>query len=161
MRRCENSPQAWVTSHCLPGTDLDPLPGPCPQVCASLRRATWSRPSHDRPHQDLRPEEGSAEASLRFCHWPGGDSPGEGTVLEAQMGDPSSPRVQGHSSCSYLYNHLKGEHASEHVVKVPQHLQDTEHGDHQATYSPQTQALPKPTPRPTHSTFRTEAFLEL
>ena len=49
---------------------------------------------HDRPRQDLRPEEGSAEALLSFCHWPGGDSPGEGTVLEAQTGDPSSPRVR-------------------------------------------------------------------
>lgn len=103
----------------------DPSPQAIPTGLYQSKESHVVMSCHNRPLQDLRLEEGSAEALLSFCHWPGGDSPGEGTVLEAQTGDPSSPRVQVHSSCSYLYNHLKGEHASEHIVKIPQHLQDT------------------------------------
>lgn len=50
---------------------------PHPQGCPSLN-SPQSHPTRRGFIRILGPEEGSAETVLRFCHWPVGDSIGEG-----------------------------------------------------------------------------------
>lgn len=60
------------------------------------------------------------------------------------------PEAQVFSRCSYLYNHLKGEHASENVVKIPQHLEDTHMEGKRLCVATRPYTLPLPTE--THGT---------
>ena len=63
----ENSPHAWSTSTaCLRGGL--PSPRAMPTGLHQSKQIPAVTSCHDRPPWDLRLEEGSAEAPLRFCH---------------------------------------------------------------------------------------------